>query len=73
MQNWILINMCRHPALYVQIGADLEVVKWVRNGYGYGNGYELKRKRLPQDNVTKNSRLEMEDPLCGWHELRRFN
>jgi len=25
--------MCRHPALYVQIGADLEVVKWVRNGY----------------------------------------
>ena len=65
--------MCRQPALYVQIGADLEVVKWVRNGYGYGNGYELKRKRLPQDNVTKNSRWEMEDPLCGWHELRRFN
>ena len=25
--------MCRHPALYGQIGADLEVVKWVRNGY----------------------------------------
>ena len=25
--------MCRHPALYVQLGADLEVVKWVRNGY----------------------------------------
>ena len=43
------------------------------DGYGYGNGYELKRKRLPQDNVTKNSRLEMEDPLGGWHELRRFN
>jgi hypothetical protein len=56
--------MCRHPALYVQIGADLEVVR---------NGYELKLKRWPQDNVTKNSRLEMEDPLCGWHELRRFN
>ena len=63
MKNWILINMCRHPALYVQIGADLEVVKWVRNSY------ELKLKRWPQDNVTKNSRLEMEDPLCGWHEL----
>ena len=28
MKNWILINMCRQPALYVQIGADLEVVKW---------------------------------------------
>ena len=25
--------MCRHPALYVQLGADLEVVKWVRIGY----------------------------------------
>jgi hypothetical protein len=25
--------MCRHPALYVQLGADLEGVKWVRNGY----------------------------------------
>ena len=25
--------MCRHPALYVQLVADLEVVKWVRNGY----------------------------------------
>ena len=59
--------MCRHPALYVQIGADLEVVKWV------SNGYELKLKRWPQDNVTKNSRLEMENPHCGWHELRRFN
>ena len=51
--------MCRHPALYVQIGADLEVVKWVRNGY------ELKLKRWPQDNVAKNSRWEMEDPLDG--------
>ena len=28
-----LNNLCRHPALYVKIGADLEVVKWVRNGY----------------------------------------
>ena len=62
-----LNNMCRHPALYVQIGADLEVVKWV------SNGYELKLKRWPQDNGTKNSRLEMEDPHCGWHELRSFN
>ena len=24
--------MCRHPVLY-GLGADLEVVKWVRNGY----------------------------------------
>ena len=53
LKNWILINMRRHPALYVRIGADLEVVKWVRNGY------ELKLKRWPQDNVTKNSRWEM--------------
>jgi len=45
--------MCRHAAFYEQIGADLEVVKWVRNGY------ELKLKRWPQDNVTKNSRWEM--------------
>ena len=51
-----LINMCRHPALYVQFGADLEGVKWARNGY------ELKRKRWPQDNV---SRWEREDPLYG--------
>ena len=42
--------MCRHAAYYEQIGADLEVVKWVRNGY------ELKLKRWPQDSVTKNSR-----------------
>ena len=28
-----LNNMCRHAAFYEQIGADLEVVKWVRNGY----------------------------------------
>ena len=62
-----LNNMCRHPALYVQIGADLEVVKWLRNGY------ELKLKRWPQDSVTKNSRSEMEDPHFVWHELRRFN
>jgi hypothetical protein len=48
--------MCRHPALYVQFGADLEGVKWARNGY------ELKRKRWPQDNV---SRWEREDPLYG--------
>ena len=25
--------MCRHPALYVQLGADLDLVKRVRNGY----------------------------------------
>jgi hypothetical protein len=48
--------MCRHPALYVQIGADLEVVKWVRNGY------ELKLKRWPQDSVTKNSRQALPLP-----------
>ena len=64
-----LNNMCRHPALYVQIGADLEVVKWLRNGY------ELKLKRWPQDSVTKYSRSEMEDlhPHVVWHDLRRFN
>ena len=38
-----LINMCRQPALCVQIGADLEGVKWARNGY------ELKLKRWPQE------------------------
>ena len=65
----VLNIMCRHPALYVQIGADLEVVKWVRNGY------ELKLKRWPQDSVTKYSRSEMEDlhPHVVWHDLRRFN
>ena len=42
--------MCRHAAFYEQIGADLEVVKWVRNGY------EMKLKRWPQDSVTKYSR-----------------
>ena len=47
----------------MQIGADLEVGKWIRNSY------ELKLKRWPQDNVTKNSRWEMEDPLYGWHHL----
>ena len=47
--------------LLEQIGADLEVVKWVRNGY------ELKLKRWPQDSVTKNSRSEMEDPHFVWH------
>ena len=25
--------MCRHPALYVRLGSDLELVKRVRNGY----------------------------------------
>ena len=25
--------MCRHMAVYVQLGADLEMVKRVRNGY----------------------------------------
>ena len=65
----VLNIMCRHPALYVQIGADLEVVKWLRNGY------ELKLKRWPQDSVTKYSRSEMEDlhPHVVWHDLRRFN
>ena len=28
-----LNNMCRHAAFLEQTGADLEVVKWVRNGY----------------------------------------
>ena len=51
----------------MQIGADLEVVKWVRNGY------ELKLKRWTQDSVTKISRSDMEDPHFVWHELRRFN
>ena len=41
--------MCRHPALHVQSGADLEVVKWL------SNGYELKPKRWPQDSVAKYS------------------
>ena len=59
--------MCRHPALHEQSGADLEVVKWL------SNGYELKLKRWPQDGVTKYSRSEMEDPHFVWHELRRFN
>ena len=59
MEKLDLINMCRHPALYVQRGADLEVGKWVRNGY------ELKLKKWPQVNVTKSSRWEMEDPLYG--------
>ena len=59
-----LNNMCRHPALYVQIGADLEVVKWL------SNGYELpKLKRWSQDSVTKYSRSKIEDPLVGWHDL----
>ena len=44
--------MCRHPALHVQSGADLEVVKWL------SNGYELKLKRWPQDSVTKYSRSD---------------
>ena len=44
-----LNNMCRHAAFYEQIGADLEVVKWVRNGY------ELKLKEWPQDSFTKNN------------------
>jgi hypothetical protein len=63
----VLNIMCRHPALYVQIGADLEVVKWLRNGY------ELKLKRWPQDSVTKYSRSEREDPHVVWRDLRRFN
>jgi len=25
--------MCRHPALYVQSGADLEVGEWLGSGY----------------------------------------
>ena len=61
-----LNNMCRHAAFYEQIGADLEVVKWVRNSY------ELKLKRWPQDSVTKNNRSAMEDPHSVWHELRRL-
>ena len=42
--------MCRHAAFYEQIGADQEVVKWVRDGY------ELKLKSWPQASVTKNNR-----------------
>ena len=67
MVRLVLNIMCRHPALYVQIGADLEVVKWLRNGY------ELKLKRWPQDSVTKYSRSEREDPHVVWRDLRRFN
>ena len=55
------------PIAFREIGADLEVVKWVRNGY------ELKLKRWTQDSVTKISRSDMEDPHFVWHELRRFN
>ena len=58
--------MCRHAAFYEQIGADLEVVKWVRDGY------ELKLKRWPQASVTKDNRSALEDPDFVWHELRRL-
>ena len=40
----------------MQIGADLEGVKWL------SNGYELKLKRWSQDSVAKYSRSKMEDP-----------
>ena len=47
------------PIAFREIGADLEVVKWVRNGY------ELKLKRWPQDSVTKNNRSANGGPaLC---------
>ena len=58
--------MCRHAAYYEQIGADLEVVKWVRHGY------EMKLKEWPLDSFTKNNRSATEDPLFVWHELRRL-
>ena len=49
-----LNNRCRHSALYVQIGADLEVVKWVHNGY------ELKLKRWPQEATGSPARRYLE-------------
>ena len=58
--------MCRHAAYYERIGADLEVVKWVRYGY------EMKLKEWPQDSFTKNNRSATEDPKFVWHELRRL-
>ena len=58
--------MCRHAAYYEQIGADQEVVKWVRYGY------EMKLKEWPQDSFTKNNRSATEDPKFVWHELRRL-
>ena len=61
-----LNNMCRHAAYYEQIGADLEVVKWVRYGY------EMKLKEWPLDSFTKNNRSATEDPHFVWHELRRL-
>ena len=51
--------MCRHAAYYEQIGADLEVVKWVRNGY------ELKLKVA--------ARQRHQEPHFVWHELRKCN
>ena len=58
--------MCRHAAYYEQIGADLEVIKWVRYGY------EMKLKEWPPDSFTKNNRSATEDPKFVWHELRRL-
>ena len=48
--------MCRHAAFYEKIGADEEVIKWVREGY------ELNLKRWPEASVTKNNRSALEDP-----------
>ena len=58
--------MCRHAAYYERIGADLEVIKWVRYGY------EMKLNEWPPDSYTKNNKSAMEDPHFVWHELRRL-
>ena len=58
--------MCRHAAYYESIGADLEVIKWVRYGY------EMKLNEWPPDSYAKNNKSAMEDPLFVWHELRRL-
>ena len=49
--------MCRHAAYYESIGADLEVVKWIRYGY------EMKLREWPLDSFTKNNRSATQDPL----------
>ena len=51
---------------YEQIGADEEVVKWVRHGY------ELKLKSWLEASFTKNNRSALDDPDFVWHKLRRL-
>ena len=43
--------MCRHMAVYVQLGADLEMVKRVRNGYELKLKVTGRQQRDERDDV----------------------